>query len=309
MKEWPVIGAGLRHSSKLVNHALVRSFSWLLVNEKVPVQEQRRRFDTLNLIARAPKGVSLEQTQVAGVPVEVITPDHYSGGKHLVYFHGGAFCVGAPKTHRDLTVSLAKILNRKVWVVDYRLAPENPFPAAPEDCLAVYRELLADIAPQDIALAGDSAGGNLVLVVMLMARDQKLPLPAAGVLYSPWTDLRCCTESYYTKRTLDPMLTGPWLRRMRDHYRNGADVHLPELSPVFADLSGLPPMLLHVGSNEVLLNDSLNLEARVRACGGQIHFKVWDSLWHVFHAHVQYLEVARQAVTETRTFLRQVNDS
>lgn len=307
MKELPVIGAGLRHSSTLLNKALVRGLSRFFVNEKLPVQEQRRRFDALNLIARAPSGVLIEQTQVGGVPVEIVTPDHYSGDQHLVYFHGGAFCVGAPKTHRDLTVTLAKTLNRKVWVVDYRLAPEHPFPAAPNDCLSVYRELVSRIPPQNIALGGDSAGGNLVLVTLIMARQEGLPLPSAGILYSPWTDLRCCTESYYTRRSVDPLLTGPWLRRMRDHYRHGADVHRPELSPVFADLSGLPPLLLHVGSNEVLLNDSLNLEARVRACGGQIHCKVWDSLWHVFHAHVQYLEVARQAVKETRTFLNQVN--
>ncbi len=309
MKDLPVIGAGMRQSSRLLNRALIRGLAGFFVDEKLPVQTQRRRFDALNKISRTPKGVAVEQTRVNGVPVEVITPHHFSGDRHLIYFHGGAFCVGAPKTHRDLTVSLAKTLDRKIWVVDYRLAPEHPFPAGPQDCLAVYRQLAKELGADRVALGGDSAGGNLVLVTLLMARDAGLPLPEAGVLYSPWTDLRCCSESYYTQRDTDPMLTGPWLRRMREYYRNGEDVHRPELSPLFADLRGLPPLLLHVGSNEILLNDSLSLEAHVREQGGQIHLKVWESLWHVFHAHVQYLEVARQAVKETRSFLNQVNVS
>ncbi|MDX1693436.1 MAG: alpha/beta hydrolase [Ketobacteraceae bacterium] len=307
MKPLSILDAGMQRSATFVNRALVQGLSGFFVDAKLPVETARRRFNGLNLVARKPQGVTLEQITMGGVPVERITPRGCTSQRHLLYFHGGAFCVGAPRTHRDLTVFLAKTLNRTVWAADYRLAPEHPFPAGAEDCLTVYREMVEQVGSDNIALAGDSAGGNLVLVTLMMAREAGIPMPEAGILYSPWVDLRCCSESYYTQRDRDPMLTGPWLRRMREHYRNGQDVHLPLLSPLFGDLSGLPPLLLHVGRNEILLNDTLNLESRIRAQGGQVEMKVWESLWHVFHAHVQYLEVARQAVRETRLFLNQVN--
>lgn len=296
---------GMQQASQRLNQVAIRGLSGLFVNEKLPITTVRQRFSRLNMLASTHRDVSIEQQQVAGVPVEVITPDN-AADRHIVYFHGGAFCLGEPKTHRDLTVWLAKSVGATVWVVDYRLAPEHPYPAAPDDCEEVYNGLLQQgVAPNQLALAGDSAGGNLVLVTMQRVRRAGAPLPAAAVLYSPWVDLRCTSESYYTQKDTDPMLTGPWLRRMREYYRNGEDVHHPELSPLLGDLAGMPPILLHVGSNEVLLNDALNLESAIRLVAGSIHLKVWESLWHVFHANVQYLEVARQAVLETRHFLHQ----
>ena len=158
---------------------------------------------------------------------------------------------------------------------------------------------------EHVVIGGDSAGGNLALVTLLRLKAQGGKMPPAAVLYSPWTDLRCCTESFYTKRDLDPMLTRPWLHRMREHYCAGEDLHHWELSPLFGDLAGLPPILLHAGGNEILLNDAINLEMQLKQQQSPVHCKIWHELWHVFHAHVQYLAIARQAIYETRDFIQQ----
>jgi len=257
-----------------INKKLAQGVSSYLLNEKLPLDAARKRFERVNSLARLPDGVMVYQAEYGGVPVEIVDPEHQSHAKTILYCHGGGFCIGSPRTHRELTAWLAKTLRARVVVPDYRLAPEHPYPGASDDMIAVYKALVSSgVLPENLAIAGDSAGGNLALVTLLRLKELEEALPAATVLYSPWVDLRCMSESYMTKKATDPLLTGGWLRRMRERYSNGIELTDPHLSPVFGDLSGLPPVLIHTGSEEVLLNDSLLLVRHLKEQGNEAHLK------------------------------------
>ena len=298
-----------QQANQSLNKAIIRGASYFLVDEKVPVPVQRKRFESINRIVKDPVNVALSEITVADIPVEVITPPAQSSGLTIIYLHGGAFCVGSPRTHRGITTWMATKLHAKVYVPDYRLAPEHPYPAAVDDCVNLYEHLMeAGVDPSKCIIAGDSAGGNLTLVTLLKLKDAARTLPGAAILYSPWVDLRCNSESYVKKKWRDPMLNGPWLRRMQDYYCPDANLLEPYLSPINGDLSGLPPLLVHVGSDEISLDDSLHLERAVRAAGGEIHLKEWAGLWHVYQANAQFLASARLALFETRDFIHHVMD-
>ncbi len=290
-----------------VNKKLVQGISSYLLNENVALDISRKRFERVNALSRLPNGVMVFSAEYGGVPVEVVDPDHHDNTRTVLYCHGGGFCIGSPKTHRELTACLAKTLGARIVVPDYKLAPEHPYPAAADDVLAVYHGLVSSgVSPKNIVIVGDSAGGNLAMVALQRIKALGEMLPAGAVLYSPWVDLRCMTESYVTKQTADPMLSGAWLRRMREYYCHGEALNDPGLSPVLGDLSDMPPILIHVGSEEVLLNDSLLLARHLKEQGGRVQLKVWEKLWHVFQAQVGFFEPARQSVHETRDFLASV---
>ncbi len=290
-----------------VNRTLVQGISRYLLNENVALDISRKRFERVNALSRLPSRVVISQAEYGGVPVEIIDPENQRHERTVLYCHGGGFCIGSPKTHRELTACLAKTLRARIVVPDYRLAPEHPYPSAPDDVLSVYRGLVAGgVPPKNIVIIGDSAGGNLAMVTLQRLKKQGEALPAGAVLYSPWVDLRCMTESYVTKQTADPILSGAWLRRMRDHYCHGEGPNNPDISPVSGDFSDMPPILIHVGSEEVLLNDSLLLARHLKEQGGVVHLKVWEKLWHVFQAQVELFKPARQSVRETNDFLASV---
>jgi len=290
-----------------VNKKLVQGISSYLLNENVALDISRKRFERVNALSRLPAGVMVFQAEYNGVPVEVVDPEHQSHARTVLYCHGGGFCIGSPKTHRELTAWLAKTLRARIVAPDYRLAPEHPYPAAPDDILSVYHGLVdSGVSPENIVIIGDSAGGNLVMVALQRLKSLGETLPAGAVLYSPWVDLRCMTESYVTKQTADPMLSGAWLRSMREHYCHGEALNNADISPVLGDLSGMPPILIHVGSEEVLLNDSILLARHLKEQGGCVQFKVWEKLWHVFQAQAEFFEPARQSIHETRDFLASV---
>ncbi|OUR86730.1 hypothetical protein A9Q81_27810 [Gammaproteobacteria bacterium 42_54_T18] len=290
-----------------VNKTLVQGISRYLLNENVALDVTRKRFERINALSRSPNGVMISQTEYGGVPVEVVDPEHQSHARTVLYCHGGGFCIGSPKIHRELTAWLAKTLGARIVVPGYRLAPEHPYPSAPDDILSVYRGLVASgVSSKNIVMIGDSAGGNLVMVTLQRLKALREMLPAGAVLYSPWVDLRCMTESYVTKQAADPMLSGSWLRSMREHYCHGEGFNNSDISPVLGDLSAMPPILIHVGSEEVLLNDSLLLARHLKEQGGEVQLKVWEKLWHVFQAQIEIFEPARQSVHETRDFLASV---
>ena len=203
----------------------------------------------------------------------------------VLYLHGGGYCIGSIATHRNLGGLLAIAVGSPVVLLDYRLAPEHPFPAAVDDALAAYQDLLdRGIQADHIAVAGDSAGGGLVVALLVAARDADLPLPAAAVCLSPWVDLSQSAPSYAALVNLDPMVTKAGLDLMAAAYLDGTDPTAPLASPLHADLSGLPPLRIEVGEDEVLLDDAVRLHERARARGVDAELVRWPDLVHVFQA-------------------------
>jgi acetyl esterase/lipase len=235
-------------------------------------------------------------------------PDGFSPASSsvLLYFHGGGYVIGSPLSHRHVTGQLALVSKACVLSVDYALAPEKPFPAAVTDGVKAYRWLLdRGHAPGAIAIGGDSAGGGLTAATLVAARDQGLPMPVCAILISPWTDLTCDTATYETRPAVDPMIAPDGIRTMANVYLAGADPRDPLASPNFADLTGLPPLLIHVGDNEVLLDDARILAKRALEAGVDARIEVWDRMFHVWHAFYQMLAEGEQALEGMGKFLRE----
>lgn len=275
-----------------------------LVRPPVPVLLQRLIIRLLTLVTLTPRGVRRERQVLNGVPCEWQRYGSDSG-RVLLYLHGGAFMIGSPATHRAITAGLARLGEMAVCVPDYRLAPEHPYPAAPDDCLAVYRGLLAaGYQAGQISIGGDSAGGNLTLVTALRIRDLGLPLPAALVCFSPVTDMS--GNATHTPPAGDPLINLSWMHQALAAYcPPPLDPHLPWLSPLNADLAGLPPLLIQVGEDEVLRDDSLRFCERARAAGVEVRLQRYAGLWHVFQAHAGVLRVADLALQRVADFLRE----
>ncbi|MCY4453869.1 MAG: alpha/beta hydrolase [Immundisolibacterales bacterium] len=268
------------------------------------VEEAREMYDKAKYVFALPEGVETAQHEIGGVPAEVVTPPARGAGTFL-YLHGGGYAIGSPVSHRHLVAALAVASRTRAVALDYRLAPENPFPAALDDALAGYRGLLdAGTAPGSIVIGGDSAGGGLTVATLLAIRDAGLPLPAAAVCISPWADLTNEAESYRTHAERDPLVFQEDIDRWGGAYLAGADPRTPLASPLHADLSGLPPLLIQVGSEEVLLDDSRLLAQRCKAAGGDATLEVWDDMIHVWHWFGEYLDEAAKAVDRIGEFVR-----
>lgn len=239
------------------------------------------------------------------IPAEWVYAPEAAADRVLLYLHGGAYVLGSPRAYRDLTSRLSRATGCRVLAVDYRLAPENRFPAAIEDAVASYRWLLSSgYAPNQVVIGGDSAGGGLTLATLLSLRDAGDPLPAAAVLLSPWTDLEGTGESLKTRREVEPWLNPDALRGTAALYLGETDPRHPLASPIHADLRGLPPMLVHVGDEEILLDDSLRLVRRAREAGVEVTCKVFDGMWHVFHAFAAVVPESRQAIEEIGAYVK-----
>ncbi len=224
----------------------------------------------------------------------------------LLYFHGGGYVIGSVASHRELASRLAAQAGCAALVVDYRLAPEHPFPAAVQDARAAYRWLLANgCDPSRIVLAGDSAGGGLCVVLLTVLRDANEPLPAAAVLLSPWTDLALKGESIRSKARQDPMLHESQLRRWARWYRGAERAEHPSISPLYAELAGLPPIYIQVGTAEMLLDDARRLVERARECGVRTGLDEWEGMFHVFQVFAPLgVPESRQAVARFGEFCR-----
>lgn len=212
--------------------------------------------------------------------------------------------MGWYNNHRWMASHLGQTADCRVLAVDYRLAPEHPFPAALDDCLTAYRWLLNNgVPPGQIIIAGDSAGGNLTLSTALALGDAGEPLPAGLVCISPMTDFKCAGETFYARK--DPLMTPQFLIRLADHYAGQTPREHPLLSPHYADLRGLPPLLIHVGEDELLLSDATRLADNARAAGVDVRLNVWPGMWHVFQMFVPYLPEAREAIVEIAAFAKE----
>ncbi len=251
-----------------------------------------------------PGDVKLEPAKANGVPVEWTTAPGARDDRVLVYVHGGGYTMGSVATHRALCARLSRLGRMRVLNVAYRLAPEHPHPAAVEDAVAAVRWVYAQgIAPSRVAIGGDSAGGGLALATLLALRDAGEPLPAAAVCISPWTDLAATGESLRTKASVDPMVTEGPLRQMAAAYLGGKDARMPLASPLYADLRGLPPLLVQVGDAEILLDDATRLASRARDAGVDVTLEVWEEMFHVWHAFAEILPEAQRACERIAAWL------
>lgn len=250
-----------------------------------------------------PRSTLVEQVTLGGVPAERVSAPGADPHRAVLYLHGGGFVVFSPASHRALAAAVSRSTGVPVWVVDYRLAPEHPYPAALDDALAAYRALIGNgTGPGRVAVVGDSAGGGLAAALLLRLRDEGLPLPACAVLLSPWTDLTRRSRSLHERAHLDPWLDPRHLGAPAAAYAADMPLDHPLLSPVYADLAGIPPMLVHVGSDEILFDDARRLVVRVRDAGGTADLGVWHGMWHVFHAFP--VPEGRRALREIAGFVR-----
>lgn len=255
---------------------------------------------------RRPKGVEIALIDIDGMPAEIITPEGTTPERTLLYLHGGGYILCSPDTHRPLVAALAKKSGSRALLIDYRLAPEHPFPAAIDDAMKAYRWLLAQGTDhKTITLAGDSAGGGLTMATLFSLRDAGDPMPAGAALLSPWTDLAMSGESHVTLQERDPMLSVEGAHIGARHYLGGASPTNPLASPLYGHFDGLPPLLIHVGGNEILLDDSLRLAERAKSAGVEVTLKVWPGMPHVFQA-ARFLPEARSSVNEIAAFLARI---
>ncbi|MBN1437895.1 MAG: alpha/beta hydrolase [Anaerolineales bacterium] len=277
----------------------------------VSIPEIRRRTEAGARLLPVPRGVAVRPAAVGGVPGEWLLPDGAPADRALLYIHGGGFLFCSPATHRGIVALLARTAGTRAFLPDYRLAPEHPFPAALDDSLAACRGLMqSGFGPGRIVVAGDSAGGNLTLALMLALKAAGDPLPAAAVCLSPVTDMAWTGESMRTKRGINPIFPGgkdaPLAVSVRTDYVRSEDPRNPLISPLYGDLRGLPPILLHVGGDEILLDDSVRLAERVRAAGGSAELAVWEGMWHVFQAAAPFVPEANQSIRQMAGFIRRV---
>jgi epsilon-lactone hydrolase len=244
--------------------------------------EQQREAMELGTQAFPALDLEIVEVEANGVPAEWIKPTTTTDGV-ILYLHGGAYVAGSPRTHRNLTTRLAESTQKWLLAIDYRMAPESPYPAAVEDAVAAYRFLLEGAkTSEQIAVVGDSAGGGLTVALLVALKDAGLPMPGCAVPISPWTDMEGIGESWTTRADVDPMIDPDDLRKKGAIYLAGADPRSPTAAPIYADLSGLPPLLIQVGDAEVLLDDAVTLAERAREAGVDVTLDKQDGMIHVW---------------------------
>lgn len=259
-----------------------------------PRQLARARMDKGGDRVPPPPGVRIEQTEFVNRPALRFTPENRRPGR-LLFLHGGGYCLGSAQSHKPLVARMSKALGLEAVSLDYRLAPEHVFPCAVEDGAAALHAIQQE-SDGPVMISGDSAGGGLSLASLLRHRDAGRPMPQAAYLISPWSDLTASGESTQTRADADPMLKPRYLGRGAELYLDGADPRQPEASPLFADLSGLPPTLIQTGEAEILRDDSTRLAERMEAAGVAVRCQIWDALWHDFPLFAPILPEADQAL-------------
>jgi acetyl esterase/lipase len=266
--------------------------------EPLPTRAERRAaMDAFGEMGSLPPGCLHEPAAIGGVKAERVVPTNAVEGRRILYLHGGGYAGGSPRSHRPMVARLAEAARSAAVSLDYRLAPEHPFPAAVEDAVDAYRALLAEgVWPERTIVAGDSAGGGLALALALKLKDEGLPQPAGLFVISPWADLTQGHATYETKAGDDPMLTRERLDEAAVEYLGSADAKDPLASPVFGDFAGVAPMLIQVGSEETLLGDSLLLAERAGHARVEVRLEVWPEMIHVWHAFGGQLAAARRAI-------------
>jgi epsilon-lactone hydrolase len=269
-----------------------------------PPPQARKNFEAMFAAFPIAEDVTFETTTLGGVPARWSTTPGASKERVLFYLHGGGYLLGSSLAYRSLFSELARAMGARGVAIDYRLAPESPFPAAVDDAVSGYRALLSQgIAPGSIAIAGDSAGGGLTVAMLVAARDAGLPMPAAAVAISPWVDMEGTGGSMSSKAADDPSLNREVILGMASAYLNGASPRAPLASPLYANLAGLPPLLIQVGSSEVLLDDATRLAARAGEANVAVQLEVWPRMPHVWHGFASMLSEGRDAIAGAGAFV------
>lgn len=275
------------------------------VAEGATHQEMRAGFETMAGMFPMPPGASHRELDAGGVPAEWVRGASSGDARAILYLHGGGYVVGSPRTHRALAARIAEASGARALVIDYRLAPEHAHPAAVEDATAAYRWLLEEGAdPARTIVAGDSAGGGLTIAALVALRDAGTPLPAAAVCLSPWVDLECVGASMTARAEQDAMVQKQGLLDLARAYLGGLDPRTPLAAPLHADLAGLPPLLVQVGTAEVLLDDATRLAERAAAAGVDVTLEPWEEMIHVWHIFGGMLPEADEAIARIGEFAR-----
>ncbi len=269
------------------------------LNPRVTVATQRKCLDLLRFTPM-PGGIKERSTELAGIDTRQLTPTPCYGA--ILYLHGGAYCTGSPDSHREMVARIARTTEREAFILHYRLAPEHPYPAALDDAMAAYTDLLS--RHQDIVLVGDSAGGGLAMALAERISQTDYAQPNAMVLLSPWCDLTCSGPTMESNRRIDPMLHPDWLTSSAAMYAAESAKDEPGISPLFGDMSGYPRTLIQVGSDEILLSDATRAEAAMKEAGVDVTLQVSEGMWHVFQFHAAILKSSKKAVYKIGNFLR-----
>jgi monoterpene epsilon-lactone hydrolase len=269
------------------------------------VAEQRTRMEAFATLFPVPDDVRCEPITIGSTPAEWIRPPGGARDGAILYLHGGGYAIGSINTHRALIASIAREARLQALAIDYRLAPECPFPAAVEDATAAYRWLIAqNIDAKRVVIAGDSAGGGLTMATLVNLRDQKIALPAAGVCLSPWVDLEGIGGSMMSRAARDPMIDKEKILRFASDYLGSADSRSPLAAPLYADLSGLPPLFIQVGEAETLYDDAVRLSERAQKSGVDVTLDAWPDMIHVWQIFAPMLPEGRQAIEAIGSFIR-----
>ncbi|SFG92664.1 alpha/beta hydrolase fold domain-containing protein [Streptomyces mirabilis] len=267
--------------------------------------EQRALFHEMIASVPLPEDVTATPGRLGGIPVVTVETPGADSSSVVLYFHGGAYALGSAGDSVGLAADVARRVGVRAVSVDYRLAPEHPFPAAVDDAVAAYRALLADGTPSsEVAFVGESAGGGLVVATLVALKEAGLPQPSSAVVFSPWADLTLSGDSLTGKADVDPALTAKGLQIRARGYLGETDPATPLASPVFADLTGLAPLLIQVGSHEILLDDAVRLAARAADHDVAVELQVWPHVPHVFQGFAALLDEADAALTSAAVFTR-----
>lgn len=285
---------------RLTRHLVVKKF-----NAHATIDDMRMEVENLVKWAGVPSKTQLEKVTVNKRPAEWVRAHDAREDRVVLYLHGGGYNICSPNTHRELAARISMASGAKVLLLDYRLAPEHPFPGALEDAAATYRWLLDQgFAGKTLALAGDSAGGGLAIATAISLRDAGEALPSSIACLSPWTDLTMSGRSIRTRAEIDPMLNLELLNLMASNYTDDSDAGHPLISPLFADMQRIPPMLIQVGSDEMLLDDAIRLAAKAERDGVAVTLKIFDRMWHVWHLFAKLMPEAKQAIGELGSFFQ-----
>ena len=285
--------------------AALRLEKRLLGKRQRPMPTVRKRLELLApFVPGRRKYTQMTPVDAGGVPGIQAAVAQSRADRCVLYFHGGGYCIGTATLYRDFLWRIAAVTRAQVLFFEYRLAPEHPFPAALDDALAAYRWLVARFDRRHVAFVGDSAGGGLVLATLLRLRDEGVELPCAAASLSPWTDLTLSGASMRENAEADPMLDPDNLPELVRNYCAAADPRNPYISPIYGDPAGLPPTLIHAGSDEILRDDAVRMAENMRAAGREVELDVWEQMPHVWHLYARLIPEGRRAVARIGEFLQ-----
>jgi acetyl esterase/lipase len=274
-------------------------------NPNKTIDEMRRSMESLTKLARLPSKTKVEKITLNSISADWVCTNGAHDDRVVLYLHGGGYNICSPNTHKELAAHISIASGARVLLPDYRLAPEHPFPSALEDATSAYRWLLdTGLTGGNIAIVGDSAGGGLSIATSVSLRETGEPSPASIACISPWTDLDMSGNSIKTHAEIDPMLNLQLMKIMASNYIGNGDPRSPLISPIYADLKGISPLFIHVGSDEMLLDDSTRIADRAKSAGVDVTIKIYDHMWHVWHLNARFMHEAQNAIEELGSFIR-----